>query len=52
MLESTGFLVQQRKGKIDFQHGGHLGLPNGMILAIFDKKIRPEGLCLASRLVE
>ena len=30
--------IQERKLKIDFQasrHGGHLGLPIGMILAIF-----------------
>ena len=34
-----GFWVQEKKRKIDFQdgcHGGHLGLPIGMILAIFD----------------
>ena len=38
-LESIGLLVQEKKQKIDFQdgcHGGHLGFPIGMILAIFD----------------
>ena len=43
-LESTGFLVQEKKRKIDFQdgcHGGHLGFPIGTILAIFDLQITP-----------
>ena len=38
-FESTGLSVQEKKQKIDFQdgcHGGHLGFPIGMILAIFD----------------
>ena len=38
-FESIGLSVQKKKGKIDFQdgcHGGHLGFPIGMILAIFD----------------
>ena len=39
-LESIGISVQENKQKIiDFQdggHGGHLGFPNGTILAIFD----------------
>ena len=38
-LESIGLSVQEKKRKIDFQdggHGGHLGFPIGMILAIFD----------------
>ena len=39
-LESIGISVQEKKQKIiDFQdggHGGHLGFPNGTILAIFD----------------
>ena len=38
-LESICLSVQEKKQKIDFQdsgHGGHLGFPIGMILAIFD----------------
>ena len=38
-LESTGLLVQEKKRKIDFQDGGHLGFPIGMILAIFDLQV-------------
>ena len=41
-LESTGLSVQEKKGKIDFQdggHGGHLGFPIGTILAIFDLQV-------------
>ena len=34
-LESIGISVQEKKRKIDFQDGGHLGFPIGMILAIF-----------------
>ena len=37
--ESTDLSVQEKKRKIDFQHGchgGHLGFPIGTILAIFD----------------
>ena len=40
-LESFGFLVQEKKRKIDFQdggHGGHLGFPIFTILAIFDQQ--------------
>ena len=40
-LESIGFWVQEKR-KIDFQdgcHGGHLGFPIGMILAIFDLQV-------------
>ena len=43
-FESTGLLVQEKKRKIDFQdggHGGHLGFPIGMILAIFDLQVTP-----------
>ena len=43
-LESTGLSVQEKKGKIDFQaggHGGHLGFPIGMTLAIFDLQVTP-----------
>ena len=39
-LESIGFW--EKKRKIDFQdgsHGGHLGFPIGMILAIFDLQV-------------
>ena len=38
-FESIGLLVQEKKQKINFEdgsHGGHLGFPIGMILAIFD----------------
>ena len=35
-LESVGFAVKEKKGKIDFQDGGHLGLQIGTILATFD----------------
>ena len=45
MLPSKfGLSVQEKKRKIDFQdggHGGHLGFPIGMILAIFDLQITP-----------
>ena len=43
-LESIGLSVQEKKQKIDFQdgcHGGHLGFPIGMILAIFDLQVTP-----------
>ena len=42
-MESTGLSVQ-KKPKIDFQdggHGGHLGFPIGIILAIFDLEVTP-----------
>ena len=43
MLPSKfGLSVQEKKRKIDFQdggHGGHLGFPIGMILAIFDLQV-------------
>ena len=39
-MESIGLLVQEKKRKIDFQDGGHLGFPIGTILAIFDKSPR------------
>ena len=58
VLESIGFLVKEKKRKIDFQdgrqekkrkivfqighQGGHLGFPIGMILAIFDLQITPS----------
>ena len=45
MLPSKfGLSVQEKKRKIDFQdgcHGGHLGFPIGMILAIFDLQVTP-----------
>ena len=34
-LESIGLSVQEKKRKIDFQDGGHLGFSIGTILAIF-----------------
>ena len=43
-LESIGFWALEKKRKIDFQdggHGGHLGFPIGMILAIFDLQVTP-----------
>ena len=43
-MESIGLSVQEKKQKIDFQdsgHGGHLGFPIGMILAIFDLQVTP-----------
>ena len=43
-LESIGLSVQEKKRKIDFQdgcHGGHLGFPISMILAIFDLQVTP-----------
>ena len=40
-LEATGLLVQEKKRKIDFQDGGHLGFPIGTILAIFDLQVTP-----------
>ena len=38
-LESTGLSVQEKKRKIDFQDGCHLGFPIGTILAIFDLQV-------------
>ena len=38
-LESTGLSVQEKKRKIDFQDGGHLGFPIRIILAIFDLQV-------------
>ena len=41
-VESIGLSVQEKKGKIDFQdggHGGHLGFPIGMILANFNLQV-------------
>ena len=38
-MESTGLSVQEKKRKIDFQDGGHLGFPIGTILAIFDLQV-------------
>ena len=43
-FESTGPLVQETKGKINFQdgcHGDHLEFPIGMLLAIFDLQAAP-----------
>ena len=34
-FESIGLSVREKKRKIDFQDGGHLGFPIGTILAIF-----------------
>ena len=33
--------VQEKKRKIDFQDGGHLGFPIGMILSCFDLQVTP-----------
>ena len=38
-MESTGLSVQEKKRKIDFQDGGHLGFRIGTILAIFDLQV-------------
>ena len=38
-MESISLLVQEKKRKIDFQDGGHLGFPTGMILAISDLQV-------------
>ena len=38
-MESIGLSVQEKKRKIDFQDGGHLGFPIGTILAIFDLQV-------------
>ena len=40
-LESVGLSVLEKKRKIDFQDGGHLGFPIGTILAIFDLQVTP-----------
>ena len=40
-LESTGLSAQEKKRKIDFQDGGHLGFPIGTILATFDLQVTP-----------
>ena len=38
-FESIALSVQEKKHKIDFQDGGHLGFPIQMILAIFDLQV-------------
>ena len=38
-MESTGLSVQEKKQKIDFQDGRHLGFPIGTILATFDLQV-------------
>ena len=38
-FKSAGFLVQEKKQKIDFQDGCHLGFLIGMILATFDQQV-------------
>ena len=41
-FETIGFLVQEKKLKIDFHggsHGGHFGFPIRMILATFDLQV-------------
>ena len=40
-MESVGLSVQDKKRKINFHDGGHLGFPIGMILAIFDLQVTP-----------
>ena len=40
-MESNGLSVQEKKRKIDFQDGGHLGFPIGTILAIWDLQVTP-----------
>ena len=41
-MEAFGLSVQEKKRKIDFQDGGHLGFPIGTILAIFDVQVTPR----------
>ena len=36
---SIGLSVQEKKRKIDFQDGGHLGFPISTILASFDLQV-------------
>ena len=38
-MKSIGLSVQEKKRKIDFQDGGHLGFPIGTILATFDLQV-------------
>ena len=38
-LESIGLSVQEKKQKIDFQDGGHLGFLIGTIVATFDLQV-------------
>ena len=38
-FESTGISVQYKKRKNFFQDGGHLGFPNGTIIAMFDLQV-------------
>ena len=40
-LQAIGLLVQEKKRKIDFQDGGHLGFPIGTTLAVFDLQVTP-----------
>ena len=40
-MESIGLPVQEKKRKIDFQDGGHLGFPISTLLAIFDLQVTP-----------
>ena len=40
-LESIGLSVQEKKRKIDFQDGGHLGFLINTILASFDLQVTP-----------
>ena len=40
-FEPIGFLVQEKKRKIDFQYGGNLGFPIETILAIFHLFVTP-----------
>ena len=40
-LESIGLSVQEKKQKIDFQDGCHIGFPISTILAIFDLQVTP-----------
>ena len=40
-LEAIGLSVQEKKRKIDFQDGCHLGFPIGTIFAIFDLQVTP-----------
>ena len=41
-FKSTGLLIQEKKRKIDFKDGGHLGFPIRTILATFDEQVTPK----------
>ena len=40
-FESFGLSVEKKSFEIDFQDGGHLGFPIGVILVTFDLQVAP-----------